>query len=129
MANRLDLEKLKALIIDSEYVMLGRLMVCQLTIFNGHQDVGVAGVVDMANHDEALGKKIAYDKAVGAMAPIGSFMIRQNMYLRTLCAAQNATQHDGEFVQMVGHLTEEQQKEISEKYGLVSYRFPDISKE
>jgi hypothetical protein len=60
-----EVAEVRKAIVETAYVRLGKkMMVCHLTLANGHEVVGVSAIVDPEKFDVVIGRKIAYDNAV-----------------------------------------------------------------
>lgn len=65
MSEKLTPELIEGLVESEEYHRMGvKTVVCLLTLQNGFELVGTSGVIDAANFDLEIGKKVARDKAV-----------------------------------------------------------------
>lgn len=128
MANRLDFDKLRGLITNVEYTTVGRQIMCQLTIYNGYHEAGVAGVVDMVNFDEVLGREAAYKKALDNLASLGTFFIRDRMLAEEVLKTAGFSPEDGPLTRFVGYVPLQHRDFLHKNFGLLLSPFPDVSK-
>lgn len=128
MANRLDFDKLRKLITNVEYTVMNRQILCQLTIYNGYHEAGVAGVIDMENFDEALGKEAAYKKALDNLAAIGTFLVRERMMAAEALQSVGESPDAGPLTRLVGYLSPNHHTFLRDNFGLVVAPFPDVSR-
>lgn len=72
-------EDVEKAIIKEEYTKLGtKMTACTLTLANGHEVVGLAGVVDPSKYDIAIGSKFARQKALDEVwSHLGSILQNQ----------------------------------------------------
>lgn len=67
-------------IANEEYVRLGtKMTACVLTLKNGHEVVGISGVVDPKSYNTALGNKFAREKAIDQLWGLLGFMKQEQM--------------------------------------------------
>lgn len=81
---RVTPEMLEAVIIKEEYQKLGtKMTACVLTLENGHEVVGIAGVVDPGMYDIEIGSKYAREKAVEQLWPLLGYVMQVKMHEET----------------------------------------------
>jgi hypothetical protein len=62
--DRVTFEEVSASIVETKYIRAGKITVCHLTLKDGYEVIGTAGVVNPANFDMNTGQGIAYNKAL-----------------------------------------------------------------
>ena len=63
--DKISILDVRAAIVKEEYIQMGKKqMVCHLTLEDGWEVIGVAGVVNPALFNESIGKEISYSKAL-----------------------------------------------------------------
>lgn len=63
--SKVTLEEVKAAIVEKEYVKMGKKkVVCHLTLADGFEVIGTAGIVDPAGFDMKIGSDIALNDAL-----------------------------------------------------------------
>ena len=61
----MSLDQVNDSIEKTSYTKLGKkIMVCHLTLVNGHEVIGQAGVVNAKLFDASIGKRISYENAL-----------------------------------------------------------------
>ena len=78
---RVTPEMLEASIVREDYTKLGtKMTACVLTLQNGHEVVGIAGVVDPSQYDINIGSKFAREKAIDQLWPLLGYAMQVKMY-------------------------------------------------
>lgn len=78
---RVTPDMLEAVIAKEEYTKLGtKMTACILTLENGHEVVGMAGVVDASKYDITIGAKYAREKAVEQLWPLLGYIKQIEMW-------------------------------------------------
>lgn len=78
---RVTLEQIERSIVKEEYHRLGtKMTACTLTLDNGHEVVGIAGVVDASKYDIEIGSKYAREKAVESLWPLFGYAKQLEMH-------------------------------------------------
>jgi hypothetical protein len=81
MEYRVTPEMLEASIVREDYIKLGtKMTACVLTLQNGHEVVGIAGVVDPTKYDINIGSKFAREKAIEQLWPLFGYAMQIKMY-------------------------------------------------
>lgn len=73
---KLSLEQLQALVAAETYFTHGTLTLCVVDLVNGAQVVGQSNVLDPANYDAELGRKIARDQAVNKLWELEGYALK-----------------------------------------------------
>lgn len=78
---RPTMAQVEAMILTKTYTRLpsGTAIVCELTLQNLHPVHGIAMVVDMENHNDELGCKAAYSKALDKAFEVMAYLLHQRM--------------------------------------------------
>lgn len=81
-APRLTPTYVEGRIVGETYTVLpsGKVMVCELTLRNGFTVRGEASVVDRANFNEEVGRRISRDNAVRQIWPLEGYLLQQRLY-------------------------------------------------
>lgn len=77
---KVTLESIEALIVKENYWNNGKSTICILTLENGFEVIGTAGIVDKTNFDEEIGKKFAKEKAIEKMWELEGYRLQWNNY-------------------------------------------------
>lgn len=77
-APRITVEALRKEIVDREFIIRGTLTICVLTLRNGTRVTGESACVYPENFDQAMGEKIAYDKAEGKVWALEGYLLAQH---------------------------------------------------
>lgn len=82
MSNRVTLERIKAKIVSESFTKLpsGKVLVCELMLENGFSVRGEAAVVDPANFDMEIGKKISRENAIDQIWLIEGYLLQEELY-------------------------------------------------
>lgn len=80
--NKVTLERIHAKIVSETYTRLpsGKVLVCELILENGFSVRGEAAVVDIANFDEDIGRKISKENAVNQIWQIEGYLLQEELY-------------------------------------------------
>lgn len=80
--NKVTLERIHAKIVSETYTRLpsGKVLVCELILENGFSVRGEAAVVDVANFDEDIGRKISKENAVKQIWQIEGYLLQEELY-------------------------------------------------
>lgn len=75
-------EHVASLILGADYHIFPgtTVTVCLLRLANGYTATGESACVDPANFDVALGKKIAYSRALDKIFQLEGYLLKQAMY-------------------------------------------------
>lgn len=85
MNNRVTLDDVNNFIIKEEYVKLGtKMTACVLTLKNGHEVVGIAGVIDAKTYDLSIGSTISKNKAVDKVWALLGFRLQDRLYNQSI---------------------------------------------
>ena len=81
MEYRVTLEMIEDSIKKEEYQKLGtKMTACILTLKNGHEVVGLAGVVDPSKYDIKIGAKFAREDAINKLWPLFGYHMQVLMH-------------------------------------------------
>lgn len=80
--NKVTLERIHSKIVSETYTRLpsGKVLVCELMLENGFSVRGEAAVVDVANFDEDIGRKISKENAVNHIWQIEGYLLQEELY-------------------------------------------------
>lgn len=81
--NRITLEHLNSLVVSTEFWNPSHSLhttVCCVQLVNGYALIGHSAPVDPNNFDHELGKKLAYENALGKAWPLEGYLLRQEMH-------------------------------------------------
>jgi hypothetical protein len=80
-APRLTPEHIDSVIVGETYTLLpsGKVMVCELTLKNGFTVRGDAAVVDKANFNEEVGKKISRENARDKIWQLEGYLLQERL--------------------------------------------------
>jgi hypothetical protein len=85
MKNKITPADVENAIVKEEYVKLGtKMTACLLTLRNGHEVVGIAGVVDASTYDIEIGSPIAREKAVDQVWGLMGYELQQRIHMNEL---------------------------------------------
>lgn len=76
---RLTKDFIEGKIVDEEYFFTKKLAICVLTLQNGYQVTGEAGVVNPADFDEKIGKQIAKERAIDKVWMLEGYLLQEKM--------------------------------------------------
>lgn len=80
MMEKITREFLESEIVETKFTRLSEtLMHCLITVKSGFVFTGESACVDPANFDEEIGKKLAYEQAIGQMWMPYGFWLKQKM--------------------------------------------------
>lgn len=81
-ARRVTLDQLRLAIVGESYTMLpsGKVMVCELTLYNGFTVRGESAVVDPANFREDLGREMSRKKAEDKVWELLGFLLQDKLF-------------------------------------------------
>lgn len=83
MKTRVTKEDVESNIAKEEYVKLGtKMTACILTLKDGHEVVGLAGVVDASTYDIEIGSKYAREKAIDEVWSLMGYALQVKLYAR-----------------------------------------------
>lgn len=81
---RVTIDMIEQLIVKEEYHKLGtKMTACVITLDNGHEVVGIAGVVDPYKYDKEIGSKYAREKAIEKLWPLLGYVMQIKMHEET----------------------------------------------
>ncbi|KOE63915.1 hypothetical protein SCC393_0311185 [Aggregatibacter actinomycetemcomitans serotype e str. SCC393] len=80
---KLTYEHIKSVIKSVEYVQVGVLTICVLTLQNGFTVTGESACLRIASYDAEIGKKIAFDNAADKIWLLEGYLAKQSMYEAT----------------------------------------------
>lgn len=82
MTNRVTLERILGKIKSETYTKLpsGKVLVCELMLENGFSVRGEAAVVDPANYNEEIGRKISRENAVDQMWQLEGYLLQEELF-------------------------------------------------
>lgn len=74
--------EIEAMIIGETYTALpsGKVMVCELTLYNGFTVRGEAAVVSKANFNEEIGREVSRRRAVDEVWKFAGFILQETLY-------------------------------------------------
>lgn len=77
----IDKPYIESRIKDVDYVVMkdGRTTICTLTMANGFTVNGFSACVAVANFDEALGRKYAYERAFEQLWPLEGYLLADRL--------------------------------------------------
>ena len=80
--NKVTLERIYSKIVDETYTRLpsGKVLVCELILKNGFSVRGEAAVVDVANFDEDIGRRISKENAIKQIWQIEGYLLQEELY-------------------------------------------------
>ena len=81
---KLTLDYLKSLIVNTEYHCFGTMTACVLTLKNGFKVMGESACINADNFDAEIGKQVAYDDAVEKIWELEGYLTLQQVYEATL---------------------------------------------
>ena len=73
---KLSFEQLQALVAAETYFTHGTLTLCVVDLVNGAQVVGQSNVLNPANYDAELGRKVARDQAVNRLWELEGYALK-----------------------------------------------------
>lgn len=66
--DRVTPQEVEEAIAEVKHVKIGKkITVCHLTLKDGHEVIGMSGVVNPENFDAEIGNRVAYDKALDSV--------------------------------------------------------------
>jgi hypothetical protein len=80
MNNKLTIEAIESMIDRSDYLIHSTLTVCVLTMNNGAMVTGESNVIDPANYDEAIGRKMSRRDAVGNIWRLEGYAMKRALH-------------------------------------------------
>ena len=85
LPNKVSLSDMMAKIKSTTYTILpnGKTTVCQLILENGFSIEGQSACVDIANYNQALGEKYAFENAVDKMWQLEGYLLTEKLYQRS----------------------------------------------
>lgn len=81
--NKLNKERIAELIVDTDYLTHKTLTVCVLTLTNGAMVTGESNVIDPANYDAEIGRKVAYEAAFGKIWQLEGYAMKRDLSLQS----------------------------------------------
>ena len=80
---KLTYEHIQSVIKSVEYVQVGVLTICVLTLQNGFTVTGESACLSLATYDAEIGRKIARDKAEDKIWQLEGYLAKQRMFEAT----------------------------------------------
>lgn len=82
LPNKVSLSDMMAKIKSTTYTLLpnGKTTVCQLILENNFSIEGQSACVDIANYNQALGEKYAFENAVDKMWQLEGYLLAEKIY-------------------------------------------------
>lgn len=82
MTNKVTLEGILGKVKSETYTRLpsGKVLVCELVLENGFSVRGEAAVVDPANYNEEIGRKISRENAVDKMWQLEGYLLQEELF-------------------------------------------------
>ncbi|KOE31364.1 hypothetical protein D17P3_0304830 [Aggregatibacter actinomycetemcomitans D17P-3] len=80
---KLTYEHIKSVIKSVEYVHVGVLTICVLTLQNGFTVTGESACLSLATYDTEIGRKIARDNAEDKIWMLEGYLAKQRMFEAT----------------------------------------------
>lgn len=77
---KLTYEHIQSVIKSVEYVQVGVLTICVLTLQNGFTVTGESACLSLATYDAEIGRKIAFDNAVDKIWQLEGYLAKQRMF-------------------------------------------------
>lgn len=95
-ARRVTLDQLRLAIVGESYTMLpsGKVMVCELTLYNGFTVRGESAVVDPANFREDLGREMSRKKAEDKVWELLGFGLQDKLHREAMGVVPNGMSVD-----------------------------------
>lgn len=87
-APRVTPEKLLAVIRDVQFLYVGLLTICVITLKNGFTVTGQSACVSPENYRKHIGDKIAQDNAENEIWPLEGYLLAQKLYEANADAAE-----------------------------------------
>jgi hypothetical protein len=78
-APRVTLDGMEAKIAKTDYLVIGVLTLCVLTMQNGFYVVGESAPASPANFDAELGRKFAYENAIRQLWKLEGYALREQL--------------------------------------------------
>lgn len=84
MKTKLTLEDIKSKIVSKTFTTLpsGKCIVCEIMLENGFSVRGEAAVVDIRNHVQEVGERIAYENAENKVWMVEGYLLQQELHDR-----------------------------------------------
>lgn len=79
MKRKLLLDDIKGKVRSETFWNNGKTTVCILTLQNGFEVVGSSGCVDPANFVQAIGEKIAYERALDQVWAFEGYLLQEHI--------------------------------------------------
>nr|WP_233115725.1 Gp49 family protein [Aggregatibacter actinomycetemcomitans] len=77
---KLTYEHIKSVIKSTEYVQVGVLTICVLTLQNGFTVTGESACLSLATYDAEIGRKIARNNAEDKVWQLEGYLAKQRMF-------------------------------------------------
>jgi hypothetical protein len=80
--NSVSISDMQARIKKATYTLMadGRTTFCCLEMVNGYSVWGKSACVDLANYNQALGEKYAYEDAINVLWPLEGYLLAEQIY-------------------------------------------------
>lgn len=78
--NKLSIEDIKAVVVNTQYIVTGTLTLCVLTLQNGFKVVGQSACLDVANFDSQIGEQVAHQNALNKIWELEGYLLAQKLY-------------------------------------------------
>jgi hypothetical protein len=81
MENKVNITDMLARVKNTSYTLMpdGRTTFCCLEMVNGYTVWGRSACVDVANYNQALGEKYAYENAVDQLWPLEGYLLAEKL--------------------------------------------------
>ena len=82
MKNSVTIDGILAKVVSETYTVLpsGKVMVCELVLENGFSVRGEAAVVDPANFNEVIGRRISKENAIREIWQLEGYLLQEQLY-------------------------------------------------
>lgn len=77
--NKLTIERIAELIVDTDYLTHKTLTICVLTLANGAMVTGESNVIDPDNYDAEVGRKVSYQAAFGKIWQLEGYAMKRDL--------------------------------------------------
>jgi hypothetical protein len=79
-AERVTRESIQAKVMKTDFLNVGLLTICVVTLENGFSVRGESACAHPDNYDRALGERIAYDDAIAKIWPLEGYLLKQRLW-------------------------------------------------
>lgn len=77
---KLTLDDIKNVVTKVEYIRLGTLTICVLTLKNGFKVTGQSACISPETFDQEIGEKLAYEKALDKVWELEGYLLTQMQF-------------------------------------------------